>query len=52
MNPKKHKPEVLNFTTKAIAHFKHKLSAQGKENKIRLGVKSQVVTVFHTILNL
>ncbi len=39
MNPKKHKPEVLNFTTKAIAHFKHKLSAQGKENKIRLGVK-------------
>ena len=39
MNPKKHKPEVLNFTTKAIAHFKHKLSNQGKENKIRLGVK-------------
>jgi len=25
--------------TKAIAHFKHKVACQGKENKIRLGVK-------------
>lgn len=39
MNPKKHKPEILNFTTKAVAHFKHKVAGQGKENKIRLGVK-------------
>ena len=39
MNPKKHKPEILNFTTKAVAHFKHKVARQGKENKIRLGVK-------------
>ena len=22
MNPRKHKPEPLNFTTKALAHFK------------------------------
>ena len=39
MNPKKHKPEVLNFTTKALAHFKHMVSMQGKENKVKLGVK-------------
>lgn len=39
MNPKKHKPEILNFTTKAVAHFKHQVAGQGKENKIRLGVK-------------
>ena len=39
MNPKKHKPNILNFTSKALAHFKHMVSKQGKENKIRLGVK-------------
>ena len=39
MNPRKHKPEILNFTPKAIAHFKHKVSLQGKENKVKLGVK-------------
>lgn len=39
MNPKKHLPEILNFSIKAIAHFKHKVAGQGKENKIRLGVK-------------
>ncbi len=39
MNPKKHKPELLNFTTKALAHFKHMVSLQGKENKVKLGVK-------------
>ena len=39
MNPKKHKPDLINFTTKALAHFKHKVSLQGKENKVRLGVK-------------
>ncbi|MAA92648.1 MAG: iron-sulfur cluster assembly protein IscA [Gammaproteobacteria bacterium] len=39
MNPKKHKPELLNFTTKALAHFKHMVSMQGKENKVKLGVK-------------
>ena len=39
MNPKKHKPEPLNFTTKALAHFKHMVSMQGKENKVKLGVK-------------
>ena len=39
MNPKKHRPQILNFTTKALAHFKHKVSLQGKENKIKLGVK-------------
>lgn len=39
MNPKKHKPNILNFTSKALAHFKHMVSNQGKENKIRLGVK-------------
>ena len=39
MNPRKHKPELLNFTTKALAHFKHMVSMQGKENKVKLGVK-------------
>ena len=39
MNPRKHKPEILNFTPKALAHFKHKVSLQGKENKVKLGVK-------------
>ena len=39
MNPRKHKPEPLNFTTKALAHFKHMFSMQGKENKVKLGVK-------------
>ena len=39
MNPRKHKPEPLNFTTKALAHFKHMVSMQGKENKVKLGVK-------------
>ena len=39
MNPRKHKPEILNFTPKALAHFKHKASLQGKENKVKLGVK-------------
>ena len=39
MNPRKHKPEILNFTPKALAHFKHKVSQQGKENKVKLGVK-------------
>ncbi len=39
MNLKKHKPNILNFTSKALAHFKHMVSKQGKENKIRLGVK-------------
>ena len=39
MNLKKHKPNILNFTSKALAHFKHMVSNQGKENKIRLGVK-------------
>ena len=36
MNPRKHKPEILNFTPKALAHFKHKVSLQGKENKVKL----------------
>ena len=36
MNLKKHKPNILNFTSKALAHFKHMVSKQGKENKIRL----------------
>ena len=35
MNPRKHKPEPLNFTTKALAHFKHMVSMQGKENKVK-----------------
>ncbi len=39
MNPKQHKPTILNFTTKALAHFKHMVSMQGKENKVKLGVK-------------
>tara|TARA_B100001989_G_scaffold77329_2_gene53225 strand:- start:2207 stop:2605 length:399 start_codon:yes stop_codon:yes gene_type:complete len=39
MNLKTHKPNILNFTPKAIAHFKHKVSQQGKENKVKLGVK-------------
>ena len=39
MNPRKHKPEILNFTPKALAHFKHKISLQGRENKVKLGVK-------------
>mgnify|MGYP001323999943 FL=1 len=39
MNPKQHKPTILNFTSKALAHFKHMVSMQGKENKVKLGVK-------------
>ena len=30
---------TINFTTKALAHFKHMVSMQGKENKVKLGVK-------------
>ena len=39
MNPKQHNPTILNFTSKALAHFKHMVSMQGKENKVKLGVK-------------
>ncbi len=52
MNPKKHKPDLINFTTKALAHFKHKVSLQGKENKVRLGVKKWVATAILTTSSL
>ena len=52
MNPKKHKPEPLNFTTKALAHFKHMVSMQGKENKVKLGVKRWAVMAILIFLNL
>ena len=45
MNPRKHKPELLNFTTKALAHFKHMVSMQGKENKVKLGVANFLARV-------
>ncbi|MAK16698.1 MAG: hypothetical protein CMQ70_01865 [Gammaproteobacteria bacterium] len=52
MNPKKHKPEPLNFTTKALAHFKHMISMQGKENKVKLGVKKMGCNGYSYFLNL